>query len=451
MNAFRKTRYATAATALAFGGCLGWPASAVGATVLAADASANANCTVNNVTQTSDQTDEPWEIAAVDPGSLTNLSGQPLTGTGVTVAVIDTGIQQQPQLNVYSGTVMNGEPTGYATDDDGHGTMVASIIAAQPVNGKGMQGIAPGVHLMSVREAGCEATAGNTENAMAGAIDYAVRNHADVINISQDGYDSDPALLTAVQYAYDNGVVVVTSAGNQGERDTTGDNGTDYGVDPKTYPASYEPYVLAVGAVDQYGDVAPFSETGTYIGVTAPGESIGGLEPNEQIAIDNGTSFAAPYVAAEAALLMQEHGWAGSADANASRAYDIMKIIYATASGDGGYDPALGWGEADIQKALQTSLTGSGALVAPNQPIGGLTRLQGAGPLADGPAVSASPVAQAVVTPYVAAAVNQAANDQRRWAYLALGGGLLVALVALAGSAVARDAAARRRRASEQQ
>jgi len=442
MTAFRKTRYATTATALVFGSCLGLPASAMAGTTVLADTS---TCTVNNVTQTSDQTDAPWEIAAVNPSSLTDPDGNPLTGAGVTVAVIDTGIEQQPQLNVDGdGTVYNGQSGGDAIDDDGHGTMVASIIAAQKSPDNGMQGIAPEVSLMSIREAGCNATAGNKEGTMAEAVTYAVQHGADVINISQDGYDPDASLLSAVESAYQAGVVVVTSAGNQGDRDTTGVTGQDYGVNPKTYPASYEPYVLAVGAVDQYGDVAPFSETGDYIGVTAPGVSVGGLLPNHTIAIDDGTSFAAPYVAAEAALIMEEHHWLTAGDANSSRAYDVMKIIYATASGDGSYDSSLGWGEADIQNALQTQLTGGNALVAQPGAIGGLVKLQGVGPLADGPATTTASVGRTVVKPYVAAAVNQDAKNAQRWAYLALGAGLLVAFVALAGRAVARDAARRR-------
>ena len=457
MTGFRKTRHATTATALVLGSCLGLPGSAfAGATTLA---DTNSDCTVGQIQPIADQIDQPWEIAAADPSSLTDAQGNQLTGAGVTVAVIDTGIAPLPQLEVSKGEVLNGESGGYNADDDGHGTMVASIIAAQKSTANGMLGIAPGVTLMSVREAGCNATAGNTENSMATAIDYAVGHGAEVINISQDGYDPDPALLAAVQNAYNAGVVVVTAAGNQGERDTTDDNGTDYGVDPRTYPASYKPDVIAVGAVDQYGDVAPFSEFGSakttyYIGVTAPGESVGGLLPKGSIAIDDGTSFAAPYVAAEAALIMQEHGWANSADANSARAYDVMKIIYATAGGAGSYDAASGWGEADIQKALQTPLTANGSLVPDGGTIGGLVTLRGPGPLADDQTAgttttAAGKVGRPVVKPYVAAAVNQTAKNQQRWAYLALGAGLLVAVIALAAAAVARDTA-RRRNAAQQ-
>lgn len=447
MSAFRKARSAAAASVLACGSTLGLglPA-AVGSTALAAS-QGSSNCTSNNVTVNANQSQPPWEIASAGVGQLTDLEGNQLDGTGVRVAVIDTGIAARSQLNVYSGEVSNGE-TGYDKDDDGHGTMVASIIAAQKAPGvNGMQGIAPGVKLISMREAGCNATQGNSENAMAAAIEAAIGKGAEVINISQDGYLPTIALEQAVQDAYDNGVVVVTSAGNQGDRDTTDDSGNDYGVNPRTYPASY-PQALAVGAVDQYGTVATFSETGTakntyYVGVVAPGVAVGGLLPSGKVATDDGTSFAAPYVAAEAALIIQEHGWIGSGYANSSRAYDVIKIIEATADGQGAYSASMGWGVADIQQALQAKVGDS--LVAPGKQISGLTPMLGIGPNHDGPAVTTNTAAnRTVVKPYVADAVNHEAQNQQRWAYIALAAGLLTAIVALAGAAVARDTARRR-------
>jgi len=451
MSAYRRVRFATAATALVFGSALGAPGAAVGAAARTVPAASqdSSNCTSSNVAAAADQNKEPWEISVANPGNLTDQHGTSLTGDGVTVAVIDTGIQQQAQLSVAGGAVLSGE-SGDAKDDDGHGTMVASIIAAKKGGGNAMQGIAPGVRLLSMREAGCQATGGNTEDSMAAAIDDAVDQGADVINISQDGYVADAKLYAAVQNAYQHGDVVVTSAGNQGDRDTTdsGGSNTDYGVNPTTYPASYKQYVLAVGAVDQYGMVPTFSETGTaksgyYIGVVAPGVAVEGLLPDGKLAVDDGTSFAAPYVAAEAALVIEEHGWDRSSAANTSRAYDVMKIIEATADGDGGYNPAQGWGEADIAAALRAPV--SDTLVAPGQQIAGLTRMLGEGPNADGQTTTANAAAdQTVVKPYVAASVDVDAQHQQRWAFIALIGGLLVALVALAGSAVARDAARRR-------
>ena len=446
MSAFRKARFAAAATVLACGTGLGLPAAAE-ATALAASQDSS-SCTYNNVTVNSNQAQQPWELQAAGVGNMADADGNQLTGSGVKVAVIDTGIQSQSQLNVYSGTVLNGE-SGYSADDDGHGTMVGSIIAAQKAPGvNGMQGIAPGVKLLSMREAGCQATAGNTEDAMAQAIEDALDKGAEVINISQDGYEPDLNLKQAVQDAYNRGVVVVTSAGNQGDRDTTDNNGTDYGVNPRTYPASF-PDVLAVGAVDQYGTVATFSEFGSakntyFVGVVAPGVGVSGLLPNGKIATDDGTSFAAPYVAAEAALIIEEHGWIGESYENSSRAYDVMKIIEATADGAGAYSASMGWGEADIQQALQAKVGDS--LVAPGSQISGLTPMLGVGPNADGAAITSTSqqANQVVVKPYVADAVNHEAQNQQRWAYIALAAGLLTAIVALAGAAVARDATRRR-------
>jgi subtilisin family serine protease len=452
MSAFRRVSFAAAATALVFGTGLGLPAAAAAGTVPASSQDSS-NCTKDSIGKAPDQAKPPWEIQAAAPSTLVNRQGTSLAGGNVTVAVIDTGIQSA-QLNVSGGEVLNGESGGDAADDDGHGTMVASIIAAQKSSANGMQGIAPGVTLLSMREAGCNAPQGqgNTEDAMAQAINDAVRMHADVINISQDGYVDDPKLAAAVQNAYDNGVVVVTSAGNQGDRDTTDNSSTDYGVNPKTYPASYAPEVLAVGAVDQYGTVPAFSETGSakngyYIGVVAPGAAVEGLLPNGSLAVDDGTSFAAPYVAAEAALIMEEHHWEGQSSdvAKSARAYDVMKIIEATADGGGGYSASQGWGEVNIQAALSASLTSGNDLVGAPAAIGGLPPLLGAGPDADGPATTSDTNAnRTVIKPYVAAAVNEEQQHQEHWAYIALGIGLLIALVALAGSAVARDAARRR-------
>jgi subtilisin family serine protease len=458
MSAFRRAGtlhragLATAATALVCATSFGLPAVAAAGTAPASSQDSS-NCTKDSISKAADQSQVPWEIQAAAPNTLVNQHGTNLTGSNVNVAVIDTGIAEQGQLHVVGGEVLNGESGGDAADDDGHGTMVASIIAAQK-GGNGMQGIAPGVNLYSFREAGCNAPQGdgNTEDAMATAINDAVRMHADVINISQDGYVDDANLSAAVKNAYENGVVIVTSAGNQGDRDTTDSSSADYGVNPKTYPASYAPYVLAVGAVDQYGTVPTFSETGTakngyYVGVVAPGVGVEGLLPAGTLAVDDGTSFAAPYVAAEAALIMQEHDWEGhsSGVANAARAYDVMKIIEATADGGGGYSAADGWGEVNIQAALSTPLTSGDSLVPDPGRIGGLPLLLGAGPDADGPASTSNTNSnRTVIKPYVAAAVNQEQQHQQRWAYIALGVGLLVALVALAGSFVARDTARRR-------
>src|SRR6202022_1736356 len=115
---------------------------------------------------------------------------------------------------------------------------------------------------------------------------------------SQDGYTDNANLKAAVVYAFEHGALVVTSAGNYGDSQAT-DSATNksYGINPVMYPAAYAPYVLSVGAADQDGNTPTWSETGRYVGVTAPGVSIGALFPDGRIMTDSGTSFAAPFVA----------------------------------------------------------------------------------------------------------------------------------------------------------
>ena len=143
--------------------------------------------------------------------------------------------------------------------------------------------------------------------------------------------------------AYQKNVLIVASAGNYGNSQAN-DGNTNYGVNPVMYPASYAPYLLAVGAAARDGSVGAFSETGPYVGVTAPGVDVGGIFPDGKIYDDNGTSFAAPYVAAVAALLIERHpSW---------QVGTIIRVLEATAGGNGRWSPSQGWGEVDVGAAL---------------------------------------------------------------------------------------------------
>ena len=371
------------------------------------------------VTKGADQLAVPWEI------SYANSQSSGLIGKGVTVAVIDSGINaSNSQL---SKAISGGQDfTGggnYRQDVDGHGTMVASIIAAAQASGKnGMVGVAPGVKLLIYREAGCNVTGGNDEQTLAQAINAAVDQGAQIINISQAGYTANNALKAAVLNAYQKNVLIVAAAGNFGNSDAS-DSNADYGVNPVTYPAAYAPYLLAVGAATQNGGVADFSETGGYVGVTAPGSAVGGLFPDGKVWYDDGTSFAAPYVAGVAALLLQKnHSWSVGT---------LIKVLEATAMGNGRWSRSAGWGEVNATAALNAD---------PEH----LTGLFGAGPNADGPA-AAKPVRRGTsMSPVVDAAPAQTVVDQRKGAYIALGAAALIVAVALAGTFIARDARRRR-------
>lgn len=421
---------AGASALLTVGVCGFLPAAALphsGATLTASARTTKAddsNCTTNDSpAASSDQNATPWEISYAN----TQSSAQYGDGSGVKVAIIDTGIvsgNSQLSPAIAGGQDFSKSGGVYKADVDGHGTFVASIIAAQKSDRNGMVGIAPGVKLLIYREAGCKVQGGNREPDMADAINAAVAAGARVINISQAGYVADDGLKAAVVNAYRKNVLIVVAAGNFGNSDARDPNSnTDYGSNPTTYPAAYVPYLLTVGAAGQDGSVAAFSETGPFVGVTAPGVGVGGLFPDGKIHHVDGTSFAAPYVSGIAALLIAKHpSWS---------VQTIMRVLEATANGNGSWNRSQGWGEVNAVAALGAD---------PAQ----LTGLYGDGPNADGPA-RAKPVSHGIaMLPIVNAAPAQAEVNQRKGAYIALGSAVLIVIVALAGTLIARDARRRR-------
>lgn len=401
-----------------------------------ADGSDDSTCTSSEIAQnkvSTVQTAIPWEVAHAGIGGGATPP-DPTAGTGVRIAVIDTGIAAtDPQLAgvTAGGADLSGSGGDYKADADGHGTFVASIIAAQPSAENGMIGIAPGARLLIYREAGCVVPQGNTETAMAEAINEAVAAKAKIINISQDGFDPSAAVQTAVRQAFDAGVLVVAAAGNYGSSEGTDDAGKSTGANPITYPAYYGANpagtadLLAVGAVDQNSETAGFSETGDYIGVTAPGVSIVGVSNvNGTLVTDDGTSFAAPYVAAVAAVLL-EH------DPGLSPR-QLMKVLESTATGNGEWDAADGWGEVDPQAALHA--------VEQDPKLSSLTPLYGAGPDADGPAGAAVSSGGQAMRPQPPKVVSAVQATQERGAYVSMGVAALAVLIAGIGSAVMREA-----------
>jgi type VII secretion-associated serine protease mycosin len=216
-------------------------------------------------------------------------------GRGVTVAVIDSGVDANPQFGqrVIIGPDLAESQFSAAPDADcvGHGTMVASIIAAAPMKGVSFAGVAPQATILSIK---ITDSLDNIPPAVVpAAIRDAVQLGANVINLSLTAPDS-PELHSAVDFALAHNVVVVAAAGN--------DDGNGTGP---FYPAAY-PGVLSVGAVEQSGSLASFSDTHTPVTVTAPGAGVTGAWPGKSAAYnpdDSGTSFATPFVAGVAALV----------------------------------------------------------------------------------------------------------------------------------------------------
>ena len=221
-----------------------------------------------------------------------NFSG--VTGEGVTVAVIDTGVDldhAEFQGRMTAGYDFVDNDT-IADDGNGHGTHVAGTIAGDDNDGFGISGVAPDALIMPIRVLDNNGD-GYTSDIIKG-ITWAVDNGADVVNLSLGGGGYSQAMADAIEYASNQGTVVVMAAGNSG------------GNSPN-YPAAHAvDHGIAVGAVDQNRNIANFSNLAgntTLDYVTAPGVSIYSSVPNGQYGTFSGTSMAAPHVAGVAALL----------------------------------------------------------------------------------------------------------------------------------------------------
>nr|WP_246056215.1 S8 family peptidase [Alteribacter natronophilus] len=233
----------------------------------------------------------PYGVEQVGADDVQQNDGN--TGEGVSVAVLDTGIADHPDLNVVDGvSFVDGEPD--YEDYNGHGTHVAGTVAALD-NDFGVLGVSPDVDLYAVKVLGEDG--GGTLAGIAQGIEWAADNDMDVVNMSLGGDVGSTALEEAVNYAHSAGVTLVAAAGNSGEFGPFNTIG---------YPAKYD-NVMAVGAVDENNERASFSSVGDELDVMAPGVDVNSTYLNDGYAALNGTSMAAPHVAGAAALLLAEH------------------------------------------------------------------------------------------------------------------------------------------------
>ena len=256
--------------------------------------------------------DGPERLIPATPRALTALGADEAhrvaSGAGVVVAVVDSGVDARNSH--LAGAVVAGAdlvgPGDGRDDADGHGTAVAGIVAARPVTGSGVVGLALGATVLPVRvydrRTGPD---GVRTDRIAQGVRWAVAHGADIVNVSLSSASDDPELRAAVGAAVDAGVLVVASAGN--------------GDDARTdrYPAAY-PGVLGVVATDAAG--RPVA-TGPAVDVAAPG---GGVVTTfhavGDCALDGPAqaSWATAYVSATAALLAERFPAEG-ADAWARR------------------------------------------------------------------------------------------------------------------------------------
>jgi membrane-anchored mycosin MYCP len=255
-------------------------------------------------------------------------------GSGVTVAVIDSGVDRgHPQLRgrVRSGADFLDRSGDGLLDCKGHGTGVASLIAAAPRDGVQFRGVAPGARILPVRVSERDnldrKDPGDavTPAELGQAIRWAVQHGAKVINLSLVLDRDTSEVRSAIRYAVAKDVVVVAAAGNSGQQNN-----------PRPYPAAYDG-VLGVGAIGPDGLRASFSQVGPYVDVVAPGEGVIMAAVGGGYAVDRGTSYAAPFVAATAALVRDY--WPTMS------AKEVVRRIVATA------DPAAGGRQSEAYGA----------------------------------------------------------------------------------------------------
>jgi hypothetical protein len=305
------------------------------------------------------------------------------TGTGIIVAVVDTGIDYT-HLDITNNTWINtGEIPGNGIDDDGngyvddvrgwdfighsagapqqdndtfdrngHGTHVAGTIAAEGNNGLGIIGVAWGARVMAVK--GLSDGGTGWDSVGANAIVYAANNGADVINASWGGQGTSPVLEDALNYAASLGVVFVAAAGN-GNAD-----------EANFFPANCSA-AIAVAALDPNGGHAGFSNFGNRLDVSAPGVDILSLRATNTsmgtpLAQDpgytraDGTSMAAPHVSGVAALVLSQHPtWSSE---------EIRQVLRLTAD-HVDVDVLTGYGRVNALRAVQTGPTLEARILSP--------------------------------------------------------------------------------------
>ena len=282
-----------------------------------------------------------------------------LTGRDVTIAVIDTGVDDShPDLigKVIAGRDFSGVGSPDGTSPVGpaghHGTMVASLIAGQGSELAGVRGIAPAASLLSL-SVGAGIKGADTDNQIAQAVVWAVDQGADIINISlsRNSKNWPKSWDRAFSYAFENDVLIVAASGNRlGE------------ISNPTAPATI-PGVVAVGGVSRDRVGAQFaSTTGISLAVTAPAEQLYGSFPGGEVRQWSGSSAAAPLVSGLLALMKE-------ADPSASANDLIQRLIgSSTDLGEPGFDAVYGFGVINPKLAVESLLT------AEQNPLGSLTK-----------------------------------------------------------------------------
>lgn len=227
----------------------------------------------------------PWGILKIEANKAWEIS----SGSGVRVAVIDTGINNShPDLKDNIAGCQNFIVSWKTCEDDnGHGTHVSGIIAAEN-NNIGVIGVAPNAKIYALKV--LDRNGSGYLSDIIEALDWSIQNGIQVVNMSLGTTSNIQSFHDAVSRAYNNGIIQVAAAGNSGPKDNS-----------VNYPAKY-PEVIAVSATDQNNQVPSWSSRGPEVGLAAPGSSVYSTYLKGRYTTMSGTSMSSPHVAGTVAL-----------------------------------------------------------------------------------------------------------------------------------------------------
>lgn len=304
------------------------------------EAYAQAIASYNDPDLLSDSSQYQWQHVAV--GSPYAWA-EGYTGQGVKVAVLDTGV-----MGTHSELTLAGEAdttgtsvvtgSGAASDKGGHGTHVAGIIGAKANNGAGGAGIAPDATLYAVNVLSGGENAG-TDWAIIQGIEQAMKWDVDIINMSLGGPGYNEECQKKVNEAYNKGIAIFVSAGNDG-------------ASCINYPAHYD-HIICVAATDQNNSRADFSTYGSWVDLSAPGVAIWSTYFDGGYTIMDGTSMACPVAVGEAAVILSGDDSLKGMTKNGARVDALekkMKSNAVKASGSG-----MGSGVTSLTKVFKLS------------------------------------------------------------------------------------------------
>ncbi|MGM0630979.1 MAG: S8 family serine peptidase [Pseudomonadota bacterium] len=287
--------------------------------------------------------DVPYGISQVQ-ADLVDDSVAAASAGGKKICVIDSGLDLPHEDMGTRGSTVNGtndSGTGNWYNAGGpHGTHVAGTIAALD-NGLGVRGVIgsnPNLHIVKV----FNSSGWGYSSSLVSAIETCADNGADVVNMSLGGGGSNQTEANALQNLYNQGVLLVAAAGNDGSSYSE--------TDPMSYPASYNA-VVSVAAVDSSKNLASFSQKNTQVEIAGPGVDVMSTYPEGTGSQGNygtmsGTSMASPHVAGVAALVWSHHP--------SCSAQEIRDVLNTTAQdlGPAGRDVQYGYGLAQTKNAV---------------------------------------------------------------------------------------------------